>query len=112
MTIREALKGKFVLLILSKNIVFDFMIQVFIWGISNTTVRADIIRGLVAIQKLLRGVYIIAEESKKLKEELPLMNKLKQEQNKLDFLYWVVKDQVTSKSIFKLIKSYTHQTAL
>ena len=38
------------------------------------------------------------------------MEKLEQEQNKLEFLCQVIKDQVRSKPIPKLIKSYTHQS--
>ena len=54
----------------------------------------------------------MAEESKKLKEELALVDKLEQEQNELDFLRRVVKNQVTSEPISELMKSYTRQTLL
>ena len=107
MTARIALKEKFTLLSPSKNTVLDSVIQAFIQGISDTTVRVDALRGLLMIQRLLKGAYMIAEESKKLKEELAAMEKSEQEQNKLEFLRRVVKDQISNEPISKLMKSYT-----
>ena len=71
--------------------------------------RADTLRGLVATQRLLRGVYIIAEEPKKLKEEFVLMEKLEQEQNELEFLRRVAKDRVSSEPIPDLMNLYTRK---
>ena len=48
------------------------------------------------IQRLLKGAYMIAEESKKLKEELAAMEKSEQEQNKSEFLRQVVNDQISN----------------
>lgn len=110
MTIGEALRGKFAPLTSSENTVLDSVIRTFIRGISDITVRADTLRGLVVTQRLLRGAYTMAEESKKLKEELALMDKLGQEQNELDLLRRVVKDRVSSEPIFELMKSYTSQS--
>ena len=86
MTIGEVLKGKFAPLFPSENTVLDSVIRAFIRGISDTIVRADTLRGLVATQRSLKGAYTIAEKSKKLKEELVLMEKLEQEQNELELL--------------------------
>ena len=110
MTMGETLEGKFAPLSPSENTVLDSVIRAFIRGISDTTVRADTLRGLVATQRSLRGAYTIAEESKKLKKELVLMENLEQEQNELDFLRRVVKDRVSSEPIAELMKSYTRQT--
>ena len=112
MTIEEALKGKFAPLSPSENTVLDSIIRAFIRGISDTTVRADTLRGLVATQRSQRGAYTIAEESKKLKEELVLMEKLEQEQNELEFLRRMVKGRVSSEPIPELMKSYTRQTSV
>lgn len=101
-----ALKEKFTLLSPSKNTVLDSVIQAFIQGISDTTVRVDALRGLLMIQRLLKGAYMIAEESKKLKEDLAAMEKSEQEQSKLEFLRRVVKDQISNEPISKLMKSY------
>ena len=110
MIIEKTLKGKFAPLSPSENTVLNSIIQAFIQGIYNTTVRADTLQGLVAIQRSLRKVYTIAKKSKKLKEELVLMEKSEQEQNKLEFLCRVVKDQVSSEPIPELMKSYIRQT--
>ena len=107
MIVRVALKGNFTPLSPSENTVLDSVIRAFIRGISDTTVRADTLRGLVMTQRSLRGAYTIAEESKKLKEELALMEKLEHEQDELEFLRRVVKDQVSSEPISKLMKWYT-----
>ncbi len=105
MIVAEALKGKFTPLSPSKNTVLDSVIRAFIRGISDTTLRADTLRGLLMTQRLLRGVYTISE-SKKLKEKLAWMENLEHEQDQLEFLCRVVKDQVSSEPISKLMKSY------
>ena len=64
MTAGVALKEKFTLLPPSKNTVLDSVIRAFIQGIWGTTVRADTLRDLLMIQRLLRGAYTITEESK------------------------------------------------
>ena len=107
MTIGEVLKGNFAPLSPSENTVLDSVIRAFIRGISDTIVRVDTLRGLVATQRSLKGAYTIAEKSKKLNEELVLMEKLEQEQNELEFLRQVVKDRVSSEPILELMKSYT-----
>lgn len=52
----------------------------------------------------------MAKESKKLKEELALMDKLEQKQNKLDILWWVVKNCVSSQPVSEQMKSYVRQS--